>query len=310
MPSEIRKDYVHDRYVIIAPARSKRPKDTERPQLLNPVKPENCVFCPNKVDKLNKVLMTVKSGQQKPWSIKVIANKYPSVATTYPKAYGRQEVIIESPNHFEELEDLSVKQVAEIFKVYAQRTVAISQDKKIDYILIFKNSGGAAGASLQHVHSQIFATQLLPPLLQEKSQRLADYRLKTGRCLYCDVIKKEQRGPRLVAEDKNMIAFCPWASMNNYEIWLMPKRHVDNVTQLTEAERLSLAKFIKPILKKINLLGLAYNYYFHQVVHDQDQHLYLKIRPRGSVWASVEIGAGFIINPISPEQAAKFYRQY
>ena len=63
------------------------------------------------------------------------------------------------------------------------------------------------------------------------------------------------------------------------------------------------------ILKKIGILGLPYNYYFHQAIHDKDQHFYMKIIPRGSVWAGVEIGSGIIINPISPEQAAKFYRK-
>jgi len=97
--------------------------------------------------------------------------------------------------------------------------------------------------------------------------------------------------------------------MHNYEIWLMPKRHIDNITLLTPAERLSFAKILKKILVKINQLGLPYNYYFHQVINDEDQHLYMKITPRGSIWAGVEIGSGLIINPISPEVAAKFYRQ-
>ena len=105
-----------------------------------------------------------------------------------------------------------------------------------------------------------------------------------------------------------MVAFCPWAPNFNYEIWLMPKRHVDNITLLNDKEIESLAIMLKKILKKINKLGMPYNYYFHQVISDACQHLYLKIKPRGSIWASVEIGAGFIINPVSPEESAKFYR--
>ena len=96
--------------------------------------------------------------------------------------------------------------------------------------------------------------------------------------------------------------------MHNYEIWLMPKRHLDNITLLTFGEQKSLASALKKILKKINRLDLHYNYYFHQVINDKDQHLYLKITPRGSVWAGVEIGSGLIINPIAPEAAAKYYR--
>ncbi len=309
--SEIRRDYIQEKYVIIAPKRGNRPHDVEKPPLGQTLKDKGCVFCPKKVDQSGKILTTINSTKERgePWAIKVLANKFPSVSTNNPRAYGRQEVIIETPNHLAEIEDLSVSRIAEILKIYADRTKAISRDKKIEYILIFKNDGGAAGASLRHSHSQIFATEFMPPHIKDKSQRVAAYKIEKNSCVYCDVIKKERKRSRRVFEDKNMIAFCPWAPMHNYEIWLMPKRHLHNITMLTSAERLSFAKFLKKVLKKIDQLGLPYNYYFHQVVHDQDQHLYMKITPRGSVWAGVEIGSGLIINPISPEDAAKFYRQ-
>lgn len=309
MQSEIRKDYIQEKYVIIAPRRGKRPTDVER--RVAPAMPAgDCIFCPGTIEHHNRIITTVTAsrGRGEPWAIKVIANKFPAVSTNNSKAYGRQEVVIETPDHRQETENLSVARVAEIFKVYADRTKAISKDKKIEYILIFKNDGGAAGASLRHAHSQIFASQFLPPHLKDKSQHVQAYKLEHGHCVYCDVIKKERTGPRLIAEDKNVIAFCPWAPIHNYEAWLMPKRHLDNVTALRPAERLSLAKQLQKILKKINQLGLSYNYYFHQVINDAGQHLYLKVTPRGSVWAGVEIGSGLIINPVSPEAAAKFYR--
>lgn len=308
--SEIRKDYIQNKYVIIAPRRGKRPHDIEKPTR-QAVAKKDCVFCPEVVDKNNTVLATVKktATKKEPWAIKVITNKFPSVDTNNPKAYGQQEVIIETPHHQYEIEELSDSRIVEIFKVYADRTKKISKDKKIDYILIFKNNGGAAGASLQHAHSQIFATEFLPPNLRDKSDRIHDHKIKTGRCIFCDVIKREKKGPRLVFEDRHVIAFCPYASRHNYEIWLMPKKHLDNITLVNDQELKSLAKFLKKILKKINQLGLPYNYYFHQVIKDEDQHLYIKITPRGSVWAGVEIAAGLIINPIAPEEAAKFYRR-
>ena len=122
------------------------------------------------------------------------------------------------------------------------------------------------------------------------------------------MIVKERKGSRLVFEDAQVMAFTPYASMHNYELWILPKRHLDNVTLLNDAERFSWAKILKRVLRKIAALGLPYNFYFHQVIHDEDQHLYMKITPRGSIWAGVEIGSGLIINPISPEDAAKYYR--
>lgn len=307
---EIRKDYIQEKFVIIAPKRGKRPHDIPKEVQTNHPKKTECVFCPKNIKKSGRALLTVNKTKEKkePWAIKVIANKFPAVSPKNKKAYGHQEVVIETPDHMLEIEELSVDRIAEILEVYAQRTKAISKDKKINYILIFKNDGGPAGASLQHAHSQIFATEFLPPHLRDKSQRVQAYKLKKGTCVYCDVIKKESRGPRLICQDKNVICFCPWAPMHNYEVWLMPKRHIDNITQLNSAERHSFAKAMKKILKKISELGLPYNYYFHQVIKDEDQHLYMKITPRGSVWAGVEIGSGMIINPVAPEDAAKFFR--
>lgn len=303
MRSEIRKDYVQNKYVIIAPKRGKRPEmirlgDIEFAKKI-------CPFCLKNIKKVkNLLIVRVKHDQ-----ITVIPNKFPAISLDNPQAYGIQEVIVETKNHEKELEDLSISQISELLKVYSLRTKKISRNKKIEYILIFKNSGGAAGASLIHSHSQIFATRFLPPHLFDKSQKTQEYKLKCGSCVYCDVIKKESKGPRLVWQDRYIIAFCPWAPMHNYEIWIMPKRHLDNVTNLNGRERLSFAKILKKILKKIRLLGLPYNFYFHQVIYDKDQHLYMKIVPRGSIWAGVEIGSGVIINPISPEDAAKYYRR-
>ncbi len=305
MNSEIRKDYIQDKYVIIAPHRNKRPRDIVKPVITNSAESQKkCVFCPEGVF---KNLIKDRMGPLKKWEILVLKNPFPAVTLDNPKAYGIQEVIIDTPDHIKELEDLSIDQVSKVLEMYAKRTKIISKNKKIEYILIFKNNGGRAGASLQHTHSQIFATAFLPPHLFDKSQKIQEYKLKNGTCIYCDIIKKEKNGSRFVWEDKNVIAFTPYASMYNYEIWILPKRHLDNITCLNQAERKSWAKILKMILEKIGILGLPYNYYFHQVIHDKDQHLYMKIVPRGSVWAGVEIGSGIVINPISPEQAAKFY---
>ena len=109
--------------------------------------------------------------------------------------------------------------------------------------------------------------------------------------------------------DDQVIAFTPFASVYNYELWIMPVHHHDNITDLNSQELLSFAKILKHALKKIGKLKLPYNYYFHQVINDNDQHLYMKVVPRGSAWAGVEIGSGVVINPIEPEVAARYYRQ-
>ena len=306
MRPEIRKDYIQEKYVIIAPHRGKRPQDTIIPKDYHKQLVVDCSFCPQNLASVPSLYRQVSKEN---WQINVIANKYPSVSLDNPKAYGQQDVVIETPDHTKELEDLSVDHIANLLQAYSERTKEISKNKKIEYILIFKNDGGVAGASLQHAHSQIFATHFLPPHLFDKSQLQQAHKIKTGNCIYCEVIEKESAGPRFVYRDEQVIAFTPYASMFNYEVWVMPLRHVDNITDLNDQERKSWAKILKHILTKISQLDLPYNFYFHQVINDNDQHLYMKIVPRGSVWAGVEIGSGLIINPILPEDAAEFYRE-
>lgn len=304
---EIRKDYIQEKYVIIAPKRAQRPHDVPKAQdsprkQLEPA----CIFCP---ENLKDVPSLYQQGKGDDWKIKVIANKYPAVSLDNPKAYGEQDVVIETPDHTLELEDLSVDHITDLLEAYSERSKEIARNNKIEYILIFKNNGGVAGASLQHAHSQIFATQFLPPHLFDKSQRQQAYKLQHGTCVYCDVIEKESKGPRLVYRDENVIAFTPYASIFNYEIWIMPLAHKDNITELTFGERRSFARILKHVLVKIGHLNMPYNFYFHQVINDNDQHLYMKVVPRGSVWAGVEVGSGLIINPIDPDDAAEYYRE-
>lgn len=309
--SEIRKDYIQDKYVIIAPRRNLRPHTSDinydqHSRHVN-INPKDCAFC-----KANISLKpaTVVVGTKKDWQMIVLPNKYPAVSLTNRKAYGLQEVIIETPRHGMELENFSESRICRLLDLYAERTETLMANPKIEYILIFKNNGGRAGASIQHSHSQLFAMGFIPPHLIDKSQRVQTYRLKTGRCVYCDVISKESKSSRLIYLDDNIIAFCPYASLYNYEVWIMPRRHFDNVTGLNTKEKLAIATTLKKVVGKItHQLNLPYNYYFHQVVHEENEHLYIKITPRGSVWAGVEVGSGIIINPVFPEQAAAFYRK-
>jgi UDPglucose--hexose-1-phosphate uridylyltransferase len=313
LKNELRKDYIQEKYVIIAPRRGKRPRDVSSCKK-DQRKSASCAFCSDQLKSSKFVIKKYAFNKHNKlslatWDIAVLKNKYPAVTLNNPKAYGVQEIVIETPNHVLQLEELSAKHIANLLQIYADRTKIISKNKKIEYILIFKNNGGVAGASLKHSHSQIFATDFLPPHLFDKSQRVQAYKLENGNCVYCDVIKKETNEPRMIYKDKYVIAFCPWASIYNYEVWIMPIRHLDNITLLNNNERASFAKILKRVLTKIGKLGLSYNYYFHQVANDEDQHLYMKITPRGSVWAGVEIGSGVVINPIAPEDAAKFYKE-
>lgn len=303
--SEIRKDYLQDKYVIIAPRRSHRPSTVICPACRDASAPKDCAFCPTHADKEKALLVT---GAADGWHIKVIANKFPAVSKANPRAYGAQEVVIETPDHDAQFEELSEERIAELMWAYAERTQAICADRRIKYVIVFKNTA-QAGASILHSHSQIFATDFVPPHLADKARRALEYRQRNGECPYCDIMRKEMKGPRRVYADEHVVAFAPYASMHNYELWILPRRHVHDVAALRNEERRSWAKVLKAATAFVVGKGLPYNFYFHQIVRGADLHLYMKLIPRGSVWAGVEIGSGVIINPVAPEDAAAQYRR-
>jgi len=303
--SEIRVDEIHDRFIIIAPGRSKRPHDTAKHKEV-PVKSKDCPFCKEANFLTQPPLHLV--GPDKWWEIKVIKNIFPFLSPDNPKAYGHQEVVIETPHHNKELAEFGEGHIVRLLQTYQARTKALSKDPKIKYILIFKNHGGKAGASLVHAHSQILASGFVPTHIVNKLGRARKYLIEKGISYYQKLADREGKGPRKIFEDKYVTAFCPYASSYNYEAWLLPKRKVDNITLLEEDELKSLAKALKKILKKINNLELPYNFYMHQTLTDKHEYFYLRVCPRRDTHAGVELGSRMIVNTVAPEDAAKFYR--
>jgi UDPglucose--hexose-1-phosphate uridylyltransferase len=305
--SEVRKDYLFDQHVIITPSRSKRPRDIKENKNIAKTN-ANCPFCVDNLDK-NNIVARINKENSKKWRVVSINNIFPAVTLDNNKAYGKQEVIIDTPYHGLELADLNEKQIYTILKMYSQRTKILSKNKYLKYILCFKNSGAKAGASLKHSHSQIFASNIIPSELKEEAKLAETYKIKHNNCVYCNILKKELKTKRGVFEDKNIACFTPYASKYHYEIWMFPKRHLDNITLLNDNELKSFAKALKIITKKLQALNLDYNFFLHNVVSDTKQHFYIKVQPRDSVWAGVELGSGLVINSISPEEAAKYYRE-
>jgi UDPglucose--hexose-1-phosphate uridylyltransferase len=304
--SEIRKAYLLDEHVIITPSRAKRPRDVKEAKVAktNP----NCPFCVDSLDKNNIVDKINKKGSKK-WEVVSINNIFPAVTLNNKKAYGKQEVIIETPDHGLALADLSEKQIYNVLEMYSKRTKSLSKNKSLDYILCFKNHGVKAGASLKHSHSQVFASKMIPKDLKEEARLAENYKIDHNSCAYCDILRKEMKTKRRVFEDKNIACFTPYASKYHYEAWIFPKKHLDNITLLNKGELKSFAKALKIITTKLQALNVDYNFFLHNVISNTAQLFYIKVQPRDSVWAGVELGSGLVINSISPEVAAKYYRE-
>lgn len=303
MNGQLRKDYFLDNYVVIAPARSKRP-DKQKPVAHE----HETVGDPDIVHERGLYQLKNQAGE---WLVKVIANKYPALTPNTPEAFGKQEVIIETPEHDVDFSALPLIQIERIFDVYNKRTLAMYHTPGIRYVSVFKNDGPRAGASIRHAHSQIIGLPIAPPALQAEAAAAAHYATEHGRSVYGDIIRWEQtKKERIVYEDAHIIAFTPYASKNAYELWILPKSDTATFAALTQTERRAIAKVLKTACGFLDSNEINYNFYLQDAVMHEQQRFILKLEPRKSVWAGLELATGVIINPVAPEQAAKEYKAY
>lgn len=300
--SEIRKDYLSNRYVIIAPGRNKRPHQFSQ-QIL-----ESHKDSPFTTDKIRKQDIVGSIGKATT-KILAIKNRFPAVTPNNPKAYGFQEVIVETPNPNIRLADLKVAQVKDIFKMYQKRTKVLLKKPKINYLICFKNEGLDAGASISHAHSQIFSTEVVPLRIVETKDRLSEYKIEHGHSFYKDIITKEMKSSRRVFEDKHTAVFCPYASAYENEVWVITKREVADITKLNDVELSSLAHCVSSLLQPLKKMNAPYNYFFHAVKGSAPEHICLRIQPRAHIWSGVELDSSMTVNWVAPEEAAKMYRK-
>lgn len=300
MGGQLRKDYFLDSYVVIAPERAKRP---DRKAL---TREHEAPGDPDIVQERGLYQLKNEAGD---WIVKVIANKFPALTPQTPAAFGKQEVIIETPDHDVEFSELSITQIERIFSVYIKRALAMYHLPGIRYVSVFKNDGPKAGASIRHAHSQIIGLPVVPPALQVEAAAAAKYATEHGRSVYGDIIRWEQsKKERIVYEDAHIIAITPYASKNAYELWILPKSDTATFAALTNVERHAIAVVLKAACALLDSKETNFNFFLQDAVMHEQQRFILKLEPRKGVWAGLELATGVIINPVSPEQAAKDYR--
>jgi UDPglucose--hexose-1-phosphate uridylyltransferase len=301
--SEIRKHYFLDRYVIIAAGRSLRPEaPTSRGEDHTLEKPGAPAI------EAEPAIVEIPGPDGK-WAVKVIANKYPALSTDWPKGFGEHEIVVETPRHSIEFSELPVSQIELILEAYRRRLATLSQLRGIRYVCVFKNDGRGAGASLGHAHSQILALPLVPPQIELETKATAIYREQHGRCPLCDALEWEERqAARLIYSDKNIVAFAPYASSAGYEAWILPRTHRRRLADLTAAETHSLATVLKLLTAKVDSIQLSYNFFLQESLPEAEDHFVIKLQPRWSTWAGLELATGVMINTVPPEQAALWYK--
>lgn len=301
--SELRKHYFLDSYVIIAPSRNLRPDSFGHAAEPHKIPSDHCPFDHN----TEPSLWQFPRGHD--WRVKVLRNAFPALSTDNPKAYGTQELVINTPEHNLEFSDLPIAHILEIFTAYRARITELSKLAGIRYVLVFKNDGPVAGASIAHAHCQIFALPIVPPKIARESDALNHYWDSKNTCAYCDVILWEtSEKVRVIAEDKSFVAIAPYASSHALEAWLIPRRHVNKFSELHANELHSLATILKKITARLDASTISFNYILQESLDNQDHHFVLKIEPRTTKHAGAELGTGVEINPVAPEYAALWYQ--
>lgn len=327
---ELRRDPVIGRWVIISTTRGRRPNSFEVYE--DAPQGGTCPFCPGNEDKTPPEIMAYyNSGREKNktgWWVRVIPNKFPALEIEgdlnrtgdgiYDKmnGMGAHEVIIESPNHDQKIHELDQQKFEDVFWAYRDRILDLSKDPRLEYILIFKNHGASAGASLRHPHSQLIAIPMVPIRMKQETTASKSYFDYKERCVYCDIIRQEsQQGVRVVAQNKDFIAFTPFASRYPFELYVGPLRHSSDFQDIQKSEVASLASMMKLVLGKHGYLlnNPPYNFILHTAPLKSPKlpyyHWYIEIIPKLTKMAGFEQGTGFYINPTPPEEAAKLLRE-
>lgn len=235
------------------------------------------------------------------------------------EAYGKCEVILYSPEHTVTVPELSIPHLTKLVDLWVERFEAISADEKIKYVFIFENRGEAVGVTMPHPHGQIYGYSYIPKKLQLEIESSTEYFEENGKCLFCDILKEEQKvGDRVIFENDSFVVYLPFYCEYPYGVYIQSKAHKQYINQFTEAEKVDLAKAIK---ETAGMLDCLFDYTFpymmcmHQAPvnsgnYDDTYHFHIEFFPpmraadKMKFNASSETGAWAHCNPTAPEEKA------
>ena len=327
-PTELRQDLVTGDWVVIATGRARRPEDfaSSKREVIeeNPEKP--CFFCyPEETEQeKDSLIYRLADGD---WSLRVFPNKFPAFARGRSVKHkeegpyfsmdgaGYHELVV-TRDHRKQIAEMNILEVAEIVDAYQERYIELMNKKSVNFIEIFHNHGKEAGASISHPHSQIMAIPVISPYVQLELDGAERYHKNNKHCVYCTMIEWEaEHKKRIVFENDDFIAFCPFSSRAAFEVWVLPKKHKPYFERTADKEKLALAEALQVAVRKIYaaLEDPAYNFYIHTAPCDGKDyphfHWHIEILPRTANWAGFELSTGIEISTIQPEVAAEYLRK-
>ena len=326
---EFRKDPIIGRWVIISTERGKRPSEFVVPTQKSEA--GFCPFCAGNEESTPPEILAYRDGgvtNGTGWKVRVVPNKFPALTTTgeinregdglYDKmnGVGAHEVIIETPDHDQSPSTIGEDHFELVLLSYRDRIKALKEDRRIKYVLAFRNHGEAAGATLEHPHSQIIALPIVPKRVCEELEGSLNYYKYKERCVFCDIIRQElTEKTRVITENDDFIAISPYAPKSPFESWILPKVHASSFENTPDKHFKSLARIFTDVLRRIDkvLKRPPYNYILHTApladTHMGHYHWHFEIMPQLTRIAGFEWGSGFYINPTPPEEAARLLRK-
>jgi UDPglucose--hexose-1-phosphate uridylyltransferase len=336
--SELRKDPIVDRWVIIAAERGRRPSDFATEPSPPPM--SGCPFCAGNEDKTPPEVAAQREGgtpNGPGWAVRVVPNKFPALSVEgdvthhgiglhdWMSGVGAHEVVIESPDHEFQFAYAPGDQMRRVLDMFSARLVDLRKDRRFRHIIPFRNHGAAAGASLSHPHSQIIALSILPDVVRQKLMAAREHYNRKERCIFCDLIEQEMALPdRLVFANDHFVVLSPFAARFPFEVQIYPRRHMYDFTLLPEEQKDDLIAALQFVLQRytVELSDPPYNMVLQTAPNpvprpghpdywgtlQYDYHWHIEIMPRLTKMAGFEWGTGFYINPVSPEQATVYLR--
>lgn len=337
--SELRWDPLKLHWVIIATNRGRRPTDFHVEPGFGEV--TSCPFCYGNEDKTPGEVFAIRPGgppNSSNWQVRVIPNKYPALrieGALNNRGYGlydvmngigAHEIIVETPDHYRGMAEFSPAEITNVLIAYRQRLADLHRDSRFRYMMLFKNHGPQAGATLFHAHSQLIAIPLTPPVAATELKVCREYFTGKERCIVCDLIDFELScGERVVKDFTDFVILSPYAACFPFELRLYPKKHAHDFALMNDLQLGELANAMKDMLMRLKsvLNDPPYNFILHTSPPQHrrmgkpdywssiefDYHWHIELVPRLSQIAGFEWGTGFFINPTSPEDVAAFLRE-
>ncbi|MFY9910898.1 MAG: galactose-1-phosphate uridylyltransferase [Candidatus Sulfotelmatobacter sp.] len=326
---ELRQNFFTKEWVIIATERARRPEElaTRRPSQPVASFVDNCPFCPGNENKTPPEVMRYPANHSEPWAVRVIPNKFAALSSDIAPTrnlqhlrrridgFGFHEIIIDSPDHSSCMALLPDVHVARILTVFKERYSSLCTDHRINHVTIFKNHGADAGASLQHPHSQIIATPVIPSQVRHRLHEALRHYDDTGECMFCHMVEREvEDQTRIVIKSEMFVAMQVFASATPFATHIFPLRHMASFGEITTVELSDLARVLRTLLAKlyVGLENPDLNFTVRSGPSDyvgaRHFHWYVSVIPRLTRVAGFELGSGMFINTVLPEAAAEFLR--